>query len=230
MNLPLICTILASKIRETMTLKEFFSLKHNKTLWLNLLAMAFVAIGAVWGVLKGLDAYTRHGEAMVVPDVKGMSVSDAEALFRNRGLTCVVSDSTYVKTLPAGCILEYTPSAGQKVKQGRVVYLTINTLNVPLLAVPDVADNSSLRQAEARVVAAGFRLDSIKYIEGEKDWVYGIMYKGRSLGINDRVPTGAILTLVVGDGGERMKADSLSVEEPAATRQTDRSATEESWF
>ena len=53
-------------------------------------------------MLKGLDIYTRHGEAVIVPDVKGMGVEEAEKMFRNRGLVCIVSDSSYVKTfLPA---------------------------------------------------------------------------------------------------------------------------------
>ena len=117
-------------------------------------------------------------------------------MFRNRGLVCIVSDSSYVKTLPAGCILEYNPAAGQKVKEGRTIYLTINTIEVPLHIVPDVADNSSLRQAEARILASGFKLAEIQYIPGEKDWVYGVKYKGRQLSIGEKVPTGAVLTLM----------------------------------
>lgn len=218
-----------------MTVKEFFSLEHNKYLWLNLLAMILVVVGGFWGVLKGIDHYTRHGEAVVVPDVKGMSVQEAEVIFRNRGLACAVSDSTYMKELPAGCILEYVPSAGQRVKEGRLIYLTINTLNIPLQTVPDVADNSSLRQAEARILAAGFKLDSIQYIEGEKDWVYGVKYKARELRIGEQVPMGATLTLVVGDGGElSLNADSLEVEGTGNAAQTpqrtEHSAADESWF
>ena len=100
-------------------------------------------------------------------------------LLRNHGLVCVVSDSNYVKNKPAGSILELTPSAGQKVKEGRTIYLTINTLDVPLRLVPDVADNSSVRQAQAKILAAGFKLSESELISGEKDWVYGVKYKGR---------------------------------------------------
>ena len=54
--------------------------------------------------------------------------------------------------------------------------MTINTLNTPLQEVPDVADNSSVRQAEARLLAAGFRLTNNDSIPGEKDWVYEVRY------------------------------------------------------
>ena len=53
-----------------MTIKEFFSFKTNKYFWLNLIAMMAVVILLLFGVLKWLDVYTRHGEAVVVPDVK----------------------------------------------------------------------------------------------------------------------------------------------------------------
>ena len=219
-----------------MTIKEFFSFRQNKYLWANLIAMVVVVCVLIFGVLKGLDIYTRHGEAVVVPDVKGMGVAEAEKLFRNNGLTCIVADSSYVKTLPAGSILEYNPVAGQKVKEGRTIYLTINALNIPLMTVPDVADNSSLRQAEARLLASGFKLAQIQYVAGEKDWVYGVKYKGRQLAIGDKVPNGSTLTLMVGNGGELpQEADSLGIEgtddvtgEPA--KAAEKPATDESWF
>lgn len=151
-----------------MTIKDFFSFRQNRFFWANILAMVVVVAGLLFGVLKGLDIYTRHGEAVIVPDVKGMGVEEAEKVFRNRGLVCIVSDSSYVKTLPAGCILEYNPAAGQKVKEGRTIYLTINTIEVPLHIVPDVADNSSLRQAEARIPGFGLQTGRDRIYSGRK--------------------------------------------------------------
>ena len=124
-----------------MTIKEFFSFRQNKYFWINILAMIAVVVLLMFGTLKGIDIYTHHGEAVVVPDVKGMTVAEAGAVFDSRGLACIVSDSTYVKDKPAGCILDYNPAAGQKVKEGRIIYLTINAINIPLQVVPDVADN-----------------------------------------------------------------------------------------
>ena len=212
-----------------MTIKEFFSFKTNKYFWLNLIAMMAVVILLLFGVLKWLDVYTRHGEAVVVPDVKGMTVGEAEMLLRNHGLVCVVSDSNYVKNKPAGSILELNPSAGQKVKEGRTIYLTINTLDVPLRLVPDVADNSSVRQAQAKILAAGFKLSENELISGEKDWVYGVKYKGRQLNMGDKVPVGATLTLLVGYGETQVQdSDSLEIVEDAAG--TTDVSTDDSWF
>lgn len=212
-----------------MTFKEFFSFKTNKYFWLNLVAMAAVVALLFFGVLKWLDSYTRHGEAVVVPDVKGMTVTEAEMLFRNRGLVCIVSDSSYVKNKPAGSILDVTPSAGQKVKEGRMIYLTINTLDIPLRSVPDVADNSSVRQAQAKILAAGFKLSEDELMSGEKDWVYGVKYQGRQLELGDKVPVGATLTLLVGNG-ETLPMDNDSIQNADSVMEVTDSTVDDSWF
>ena len=158
-----------------------------------------------------------------------MTIDEAEMLFRNHGLVCVVSDSSYVKNKPAGSILDVTPSVGQKVKEGRIIYLTINTLNIPLRPVPDVADNSSMRQAQAKILAAGFKLSENEMIPGEKDWVYGVKYMGRQLEMGDKVPVGATLTLLVGDG-EELPVDNDSIQNADSIMDSHESPVDDSWF
>ncbi|MCD8166317.1 MAG: PASTA domain-containing protein [Bacteroides sp.] len=193
-----------------MTIKEFFSFKKNRFFWINLVAILVVICFAFLIVLKWLDVYTRHGESVTVPDISGMSVKDAKKILKNKSLECEISDSMYVKEKVPGIILDQRPEQGQRVKEGRIVHLTINTLNVPQMTVPDVADNSSVRQAQAKLLAAGFRLTENEFITGEKDWVYGVKYNGRQLSINEKVPAGATLTLLVGDGvPEPEEIDSL---------------------
>lgn len=214
-----------------MTIKEFFSFKANKYFWVNIIGMVVVVCVALFITLKGLDIYTRHGEAVVVPDIKGMQVEEAEMYLRNHGLTCLVSDSSYVKNKPAGSVLELTPAAGQKVKEGRTIYLTINTLDVPLRAVPDVADNSSVRQAQAKILASGFKLAENQVVSGEKDWVYGVKYKGRPLHTGEKIPAGATLTLMVGNGmiNEPLANDSTGGAE-VVDDTAEPTTTDESWF
>ena len=214
-----------------MTIKEFFSFKHNALLWGNLIAMVVVAVVLVFAVLKGLDLYTHHGEAVKVPDVKRLSVDEAEQLMQRAGLVAVVSDSNYVKTMPAGCVLDLVPVAGQSVKLGRTVYLTINTFSIPLKEVPDVADNSSLRQAEASLRAEEFKLDSVELVSGELDWVYGVKYQGRLLRPGEKVPVGATLQLMVGCGGELPSdSDSVTVQPVQTPIPTQQSEREDDWF
>ena len=199
-----------------MTIKEFFSFRANRFFWLNILAMPVVLIIGVFATLRWLDAYTRHGEAVIVPDVKHKPVSEALRTLEAEGLQGQVTDSTYVKTLPAGCVLEYNPPMNQKVKKGRIIYLTVNTQNVPLM-----------------LLAAGFKLMPNDTVPGEKDWVYGVKLAGRVLGQREKVPQGAYLTIVVGDGRSHTEIQvdtaGIAVQTPAPEME-ETGAADESWF
>ncbi len=209
-----------------MTIKEFFSLKKNFFFWGNLLLMTALVVALIVGVFKWLDSYTRHDVSVTVPDVEGMTLGEAEALLQKCTLVAIVSDSTYNTQRPGGIVLDMTPAAGAVVKDGRTVYLTINTRRPPMREIPDLIDNSSLREAVARLQAMGFVLAENDSVEGEPEWIYGIKYDGKSLQNGDKVPTGAELVLQV--GCDMLQTDSLSVEEVPVTVPSD--AQDDSWF
>ena len=192
------------------SLKDFFSFKKNRAFWLNLIAMPAVVIAIIFGVLHWLDDYTHHGQSIIVPNVKGLPLQQAEAEFNKKNLKTVVIDSNFVKGMPAGAVLEQKPTSGAKVKTGRTVYLTINTAEMPKVAIPDIIDNSSYRQAEARLRALGFKLTAPEIISGEKDWVYAVKYLEKELTNGEKIPRESVLTLIIGD--DEMKADSLSTD------------------
>jgi hypothetical protein len=166
----------------------------------HLLAMGLLLFLLIMGVMFWLNKYTRQKKVVVVPEIKGMTLAIAERRLYMEGLEYVIADSSYINRQLPGSILECTPSVGQMVKKGRTIYLTINKEHAPEYLVPDVADNSSLRQAEAKLLAAGFKLTGHELIAGEKDWVYDVKYNGRSLARGDKAPMEAALTLVVGNG------------------------------
>lgn len=167
---------------------------------LNLLGMAVVVVLLCLAVKFGLAVYTHHGEGIAVPELKGMSYHRAQLLLEENGLNIVVSDSGYVKTMPADCILAQTPGHGSKVKSGHTIYVTVNSPSSPTFAIPDIVDNSSYREAEAKLMAMGFRLTKPQRVIGEKDWVYGILCRGRRVSNGDRVPIDYPLTLMIGTG------------------------------
>jgi hypothetical protein len=183
-----------------MNAKDFFGKLFSRYLVGHLLAMVVVVVLLCAGVKFGLDIYTHHGEGIVVPDLKGMTFEKAYRLLEEDGLAIVVSDSGYNKKLPADCILAQTPGYGQHVKQGHVVYVTVNSPSSPTLVIPDLVDNSSVREAEARLMAMGFRMTEPQMVDGEKDWVYGILCRGRRVSNGDRLSTDYPLTLMVGKG------------------------------
>ena len=181
-------------------MKEFLGKLFRNYIVRHLMAMALVVILLCVGVGFGLDYYTHHGEGIVVPDLKGMSYDKACQMASQRGLLIVVNDSGYSKQLPANSVLAQTPVFGQKVKEGHIIYVTINSPHSPTFAIPDIVDNSSVREAEARLQAMGFRLTEPLLIDGEKDWVYGILCRGHRISNGDRISMDYPLTLMVGKG------------------------------
>ena len=81
-----------------------------------------------------------------------------------------------------------------------MVYVTINSLTIPRVRIPDIVDNCGYREAQARLQALEFRVLPPKLIDGEKDWVYGIQMDGRNVHAGDMVARESQLTLVIGNG------------------------------
>ena len=175
--------------------------------------MLLLVAGVCFAVKYGLDFYTHHGEKVTVPNVIHKSYADAEHILDQLGLEIQISDTGYVKVLPPDCILEQSLLPGTTVKSGRIVYVVINAANTPTLTIPDVIDNSSYREARAKLVAMGFRVGDPQYVPGEKDWVYGIKCRGKLVSNGQKVPVDAMLIIQVGDGLRDM-ADSVAYIEP----------------
>ena len=181
-------------------IKEFLKRVFTRFVVINLLAMLLVIVLLCLGVSFGLDYYTHHGEGIEVPDLIGVDCEEAADELESLGLEIQVSDSGYNKVMAANSILLQTPGHGQKVKRGHVIYVTVNSPSSPAFALPDIIDNSSVREATAKLTAMGFKLETPKMVDGERDWVYGILCKGRRVSNGDRISIDHPLTLIVGKG------------------------------
>ncbi len=214
------------------TLKDFFSFKSNRFFWINLILMIVVLFGVCYGTLHWLDVYTHHGESYVVPNVKDKTIQEANHLLESQFVHATIVDSTYVKGARAGIVLDQTPKAGSRVKEGRMVYLTVTTSSVPLINLPDLIDNSSMRQAVAKLKSIGFKLTEPEFIAGEQDWVYGIKYKGKSLQSGEKIPREALLTLCVGNTHLRdsLSMDSTFISGSPITGNEEEAEVDHSWF
>lgn len=192
---------------------------------INLLLAVVITIGVVIGVLSWLDHYTRHNQAVVVPDVKGLSVNEAAQFFESNGLRYNVIDSVFSKNVAPGSIVELVPSAGSKVKEGRIVFITVNALTSQMATLPEVED-LSFRQAYALLKAAGFTNIEIIYKPGEyKDLAIGIETNGKLLTPGEHVPLSAPLELLVSSGE---KEELIEPADSSAVETID--ASEEDWF
>lgn len=207
--------------------KDFFSFKNNRFFWLNIGAMILACFLIILGTLYWLDFYTMHGEAVVVPNVKGKLYNEAEFSITKQKLKVVVIDSSFVKGIKPNTILEQNPDGGMKVKEGRIVYLTINNDKEPMITIPDIVDNSSYRQAEAKLRSLGFKLTAPEMIAGERDWVYGLKFMNRNISAGEKIPSESTLTLQVGNGSSTAEGDSVT--NVRSTTQND-PVVDDSWF
>lgn len=203
-----------------MKASNIFSKFKSWYLWGNLVAMGVVVVLLCFGVKYGLDLYTHHGESIEIPNLKNKSFDEATRILDELGFIYEVTDTGYVKTLPADCILEQSPAAGTQVKSGHIIYLTINTSKSPTITLPDIIDNSSLREAMAKLTAMGFKVGLPQYVPGEKDWVYGVLVHGRNVSAGDRISIEETIIIQAGSG-MRDERDSINFVDPVYTNEYD---------
>lgn len=160
--------------------------------------VAFVVLA--WVTLIVIDFYTNHGESEEVPDLRGMMLTEADAVLAQQGIYPQVIDSVFSKKHPLGSIIEQVPTPGSTIKRNRPVYLIINSKQVRQIPLPNVTD-VSFRQADAMLKAIGLNIGSVEYKDSEyKDLVVDVKYKGASVQPGTRIPEGSTIVLVVGSG------------------------------
>ena len=170
---------------------------------LNLLAMAAVVALLPYLALLWVDSYTNHGETCVVPDVCGVQLDEAVNTLGAEKLGYTIIERRYEENAAEDEVIMQHPEQGSHVKEGRKIGLVINTSVKPNRSVPSVIDNRTYREAESHILAAGFVIESVKTVPGEKDWVYELRYNGKSLANGEAIPQGSALTVVVGSGEEK---------------------------
>ena len=88
-------------------------------LWGNLLAMVVVVCLLVFLTFKGLEIYTRHGQDITVPSLKGMSYEKAKITLESLKLQCNVADSGYIRLSDDKRFLLVTLFNGEMYEQTR---------------------------------------------------------------------------------------------------------------
>ena len=206
-----------------MSIKSFFN-----NIWVKN-GLAFIAVIALLYILifYSLNSCTKHGESVVVPDVKGVTEAEAAPLLNAMGLRYEIVDEIFIKGKTPGVICEQIPMPGVKVKPNRIIYLTINSFSPKQIELPDVR-NISLREAEIILKSKGFEVASVEYAEtGFKDEVLKVK-KGNSVVYpGAKFADGTRLTLEIGSGADSLNSDSAGI---SSESDIDHSFNDDSWF
>lgn len=146
-----------------------------------------------------LRYYTKHGEGLNVPQVKGLTVDEAVAKLEALGLRYEI-DSVYIMDQPPGMVTDQDPEANTFVKDNRTIYLTVNTTKAPNVTFPDI-ENKSLREAKAILESYRLKVGDTTYKpDVARDVVLEASFNGRIITTGETLPTGSSINLVLGDG------------------------------
>jgi beta-lactam-binding protein with PASTA domain len=192
-----------------MTLKEFLK---TRTFKVNALAALGITIFLILFVIVFLRVYTNHGESVEIPDLKGKTTQETANILDNIDLRFAIRDSVYSPDLAPGTVLDQFPKPGMKVKQNRMIFITLCALSQEMIPMPQLTD-ISLRQAENLIESTGLIAGSIQYKQSEfANLVLEQRVNGRIIPKGEKIPKGSRVDLVVGSD-----ADGLATALPSLT-------------
>jgi hypothetical protein len=182
------------------------SLKYTKRLIkiliFNLGLMACVSCGLIWLFFHlGLPTITKHGQAITVPNLKGIPIEELKEILSTRHLRYkLTEDVIYLPSYPPSVVLEQYPKPGARVKEGRSIYITLNAAQPPEVAMPNLVDGS-VRNAYITLKSRGLAYNTITYITDiARNAVLEQWYNGQPIEPATRIPQGSKIDLVVGAG------------------------------
>jgi beta-lactam-binding protein with PASTA domain len=190
--------IVFQKIKNFVLTKHF--IKHVGLVILFYLVLVFATV-------LYLDLATNHGEKIAVPNFVGMNGEEAKKKIEELDLQYQILDSIYNPKMPEGTVLEQLvePTGISKVhvKSGRIIGLRL-TKRTQMVEMPSLV-HKQLQFAESILEQRGLRF-SIQYraTSEANGSVLDQLFRGRRIKEGERIPIGAVVTLIVGqnDQGE----------------------------
>lgn len=170
------------------------------------IAIVLVAL-LLFITFKGLNLYTKHGVSYPVPALTGLSMEEATASAEANKLRVEVIDSIYNKNFEPGSVIDQLPLANSRVKENRVIRLTINSNEPEKVILPRVTD-ISFRQAQALIESKGLQVGNISYQPSEyNDLVLNAMQDSVEIFEGDKIIKGTEVDLVIGRSQGNMQTN-----------------------
>jgi len=148
-----------------------------------------------------LPILTHHGQFITVPNLKGISLEEVGIYLTQRNLRFEVTEEiAYAPDYPPMTVLQQYPQRGAYVKEGRKIYLTINTPTPPQVKMPDLIDGS-IRNAHVCLKSKGLLLGNLKYVpDVAQNAVLEQWHQGQKIAAGTLIAKGSKVDLVVGAG------------------------------
>lgn len=189
-----------------MTLKEFFK---TKTFKVNALAALGITIFLISMNMFVLRIYTNHGDSVQIPDLKGKTSKEVAKILDQKDLRFEIRDSVYSHETAPGTVLDQFPKPGMKVKENRIIFITLCAVSQELVPMPQLTD-ISFRQATNLMESVGLIAGNIEYQPSEyPNLVLEQKVKGIKISVGEMIPKGSVIDLVLGS-----KSDGTTSEVP----------------
>lgn len=162
-----------------------------------IIGVAAAAILALIGILYVSGVIGGGGKEITVPDVKGMSYSEAKEVLEAKGLKIEKADEPIAsQKIEKGKIVSQTPSKNSKVKKGRTVRVILSAGNTEL-KVPDL---KGLSYKEAKTLLSEMGLQISKGDEVDSDSVAEGLIASQYPSAKTKVDKGDIITVNISKG------------------------------
>jgi beta-lactam-binding protein with PASTA domain len=172
----------------------------NRPLWVNIAVGLGIVIALFVVFVLSLNWITHHGEAKTVPSITGKAFNEAQQILEKDGFELVVQDSVYYDSIKPGIVIKQIPEADEVVKVNRTVYITVNRVVPPDVAMPNLI-GYTFRNAEMILKNMGLRLgDTAFRPDFAKNSVLEQLYNGQSISPGAHVKMGSSISLVIGSG------------------------------
>ncbi|MFS4494160.1 PASTA domain-containing protein [Maribacter sp. 2308TA10-17] len=190
-------------------MRNFLSFLKSKTFFIQIGLAVLAVVVLVFLLLRWLNSTTNHGEFVEVPDFSKMSVMEMREAVEEADLRYEVLDSAnFNPDYPRFSIIEQDPPAGNRVKENRKIYFTVNPSGYKKVTIPNVIQVTQ-RNAASMLRAVGLDVQRVTYIDQiGKDMVYYIKYKSKQVKPGDKLPKTSKVELVCGNGRVGARAQS----------------------
>lgn len=180
-----------------MSVREFLK---SRVFWKQFGLAMLIGVAVIIILIIWLNIYTRHGQSRPTPEIRGLSIREAEHVAGRNRMRLQIIDSVYTTIVPRGCVAEQTPLPGHRVKKGRTIQATINAFNPEMVAVPDLV-GLPRRQALSIIETTGLLVGQLNYVPDlTVDFVLKQTIHGREVAPGDSVQKGMVVDLVLGRG------------------------------
>ncbi len=181
-------------------MKDFLKFITTKIFWKHFGIASGILLALALLFFVGLHLYTRHGQAIAVPDMRGLSIEEVHQVANAKNLRYEVTDSVFQSEDKKGLVIDQSPPPDFKVKKDRTIFLTINAMTPEKVKMPNVV-GVSLRQARAILETQGLNVDTLRYVPDiAVNNVLEQHHNGKEIKPGEMIVRGSDVELVLGGG------------------------------